>query len=191
MLNTLSNHGFLPHDGRNLTREVVIKGLSEGLNFNASLGSLMFDMALVANPEPNATYFTLYVQSRYGVWVCLRVLNGSRDNLNRHNVLEHDASMSRSDAYYGNNHIFNSTIFAKTKAYWTKPILDATMLANGKLVRQIQSRASNPNYTFTSSMEEFSLGEVAAPVIAFGDIEHGRVNRSLVEYFFGTSFPLK
>ncbi|OJJ78689.1 peroxidase family protein [Aspergillus glaucus CBS 516.65] len=165
MLNTLSNHGFLPHDGRNLTREVVVKGLSEGLNFNATLGSLMFDMALVANPEPNATYFTL-------------------DNLNRHNVLEHDASMSRADAYNGNNHIFNSTIFAKTKAYWTQPILDAAMLANGKLARQIQSRASNPNYTFTSSMEEFSLGEVAAPVIAFGDIQAGRVNRSLVEYFF-------
>lgn len=34
-------------------------------------------------------------------------------------------------------------------------------------------------------MEEFSLGEVAAPVIAFGDIQVGRVNRSLVEYFFG------
>lgn len=63
MLNTLSNHGFLPHDGRNLTREVVVKGLSEGLNFNATLGSLMFDMALVANPEPNATYFTLYVHA--------------------------------------------------------------------------------------------------------------------------------
>lgn len=61
MLNTLANHNFLPHDGRNLTRETVVKGLREGLNFNASLGSLMFDMAVVANPQPNATYFTLYV----------------------------------------------------------------------------------------------------------------------------------
>ncbi|RJE19882.1 Peroxidase, family 2 [Aspergillus sclerotialis] len=165
MLNTLANHGFLPHDGRNLTREAIINGLSEGLNFNATLSSLMFDMAVVANPEPNATYFTL-------------------DNLNRHNVLEHDASLSRSDAYHGNNHIFNSTIFNKTKSYWTKPVLDVTMLANSKLVRQIQSRASNPTYTFTSSMEEFSLGEVAAPIIAFGDIQRGLVNRSLLEYFF-------
>lgn len=97
--------------------------------------------------------------------------------------------MSRADAYHGNNHIFNSTIFNRTKAYWTEPVLDATMLANGKLVRQIQSRASNPTYTFTSKTEEFSLGEVAAPVIAFGDIQHGRVNRSLVEYFFGIPHP--
>lgn len=34
-------------------------------------------------------------------------------------------------------------------------------------------------------MEEFSLGEVAAPVVAFGDRLTGKVNRSLVEYFFG------
>ena len=60
MMNTLANHGFLPHDGKNLTREVVVNGLSAGLNFNASLGSLMFDMALIANPEPNATFFALY-----------------------------------------------------------------------------------------------------------------------------------
>jgi hypothetical protein len=63
------------------------------------------------------------------------------------------------------------------------------MLANGKLARQIQSRAANPTYTFTSKMEEFSLGEVAAPVVAFGDIQHGRVDRSLVQYFFGMPAP--
>jgi hypothetical protein len=61
------------------------------------------------------------------------------------------------------------------------------MLANGKLARQINSKAYNPTYTFTAMMEHFSLGEVAAPVIAFGDMEAGLVNRTLVEYFFGMS----
>ena len=61
------------------------------------------------------------------------------------------------------------------------------MLANGKLFRQIESRASNPNYTFTASTESFSLGEVSAPIVAFGDLESGTVNRTLVEYFFRKS----
>lgn len=61
------------------------------------------------------------------------------------------------------------------------------MLANSKLARQIRSRATNPTYTFPEMTEEFSLGEVAAPIIAFGDMESGTVNRSLVEYFFGRS----
>lgn len=59
------------------------------------------------------------------------------------------------------------------------------MLANSKIARQINSKAYNPNYKFTSQTEQFSLGEVAAPVIAFGNTQSGEVNRTLVEYFFG------
>lgn len=61
MLNTLANHGFLPHDGRNITKQTTVNALGSALNFNASLAELMFEMALVANPEPNATFFTLLV----------------------------------------------------------------------------------------------------------------------------------
>lgn len=95
--------------------------------------------------------------------------------------------MSRSDAAFGNNHVFNQTIFDTTRVYWTGAVLDAKMLANGKLFRQIESRAYNPNYTFTTTTEEFSLGEVAAPIIVFGDMQAGTVERDRVEYFFGES----
>ena len=59
MMNTLANHGFIQRDGRNITKENAIAGLGAGLNFDADLASLMFDQAIIANPEPNATYFTL------------------------------------------------------------------------------------------------------------------------------------
>ncbi|KAM0703001.1 hypothetical protein Q7P35_010433 [Cladosporium inversicolor] len=165
MMNTLANHGFLHRDGLNLTEDVVIKALEDGLNFDNSLSKTMFKMALPANPEPNATWFTL-------------------DQLNRHNVLEHDASLSRMDAYYGNNHLFNPSTFASSKSFWTSSVLSAQQLANSKLARQIDSRAFNPTYTFTTTMEQFSLGELAAPIIAFGDSEAGTADRALVEYFF-------
>lgn len=61
MMNTLANHGFLPRDGRNITKDNAILGLSEGLNFDSGLASLMWDQAIIANPEPNATFFTLWV----------------------------------------------------------------------------------------------------------------------------------
>ncbi|KAE8443282.1 hypothetical protein EG329_001998 [Mollisiaceae sp. DMI_Dod_QoI] len=165
MMNTLANHGFLPRDGRNITLENAVFALTTGLNFNESIAKIMWQQAVIANPQPNATFFTL-------------------DNLNRHNVLEHDASMSRSDAFFGNNHVFNQTIFDTTTVYWTGETLDANMLANGKIARQITSKAFNPNYTFTSTTEAFSLGEVAAPILIFGDIQAGTVNRTLVEFFF-------
>lgn len=108
------------------------------------------------------------------------------DQLNRHNILEHDASLSRLDAYYGSNHLFNPSVFASSKAFWTSSVLSAQMLANSKLARQIDSRAYNPTYTFTSTMEQFSLGELAAPIIAFGNSTEGTADRALVEYFFGS-----
>jgi hypothetical protein len=199
MMNTLANHGFLQRDGKNITRENAIKALGDGLNFNSSLVEVMFDAAIIANPEPNATYFTL-------------------DHLNQHNVLEHDASLryvvvlldrnpepgslsglpfpsdhkpnsltprSRSDAFFGNNHVFNETIFEETKKYWPEPVINASMLANAKVARQLTSKVSNPTYRFTLITEEFSLGEVIAPVVAFGDLATITVNRTLVEYFFG------
>ncbi|KAJ8065653.1 hypothetical protein OCU04_006325 [Sclerotinia nivalis] len=163
MMNTLANHGFLPRDGRNLTEHNVVKGLNHGLNFNKSLASIMFQQAVPASPAyPNTTFFTL-------------------DDLNRHNVLEHDASISRSDAYFGNNHIFNQTIFDTTKIYWPSETLTAQHLIDSKLFRQIVSRSTNPNYTFTSTTQAFSLGEMAAPIIAFGDKNAVTANRTLVE----------
>lgn len=59
MMNTLANHGFINHDGRNLTEDVIVNGLKNGLSFDTLLGKLMFEQALVANLEPSATFFTL------------------------------------------------------------------------------------------------------------------------------------
>tara|TARA_R110002003_G_scaffold125_11_gene11459 strand:- start:3271 stop:3750 length:480 start_codon:yes stop_codon:yes gene_type:complete len=123
MMNTLANHGFLPRDGRNITRENAVSALKGGLNFNGTLGSIMWDQAIIANPEPNATFSTL-------------------DQLNVHGVLEHDASMTRTDAFLGNNHIFNETVYNASKQWWTDETVTAKQLAHSKIFRQIQSRAT-------------------------------------------------
>ncbi|KAL4903754.1 hypothetical protein BDW74DRAFT_185861 [Aspergillus multicolor] len=139
MMNTLANHGFLPHDGPALQH------------------------------LPRRTYGADYL---------------TLDHLNRHNILEHDAGLSRADDYSGLNHIFNATVFAQTRSFWTHPTLTAAMMANSKVARQVISKAFNPTYTFTNQTEEFSLGEAAAPIIVFGDMDEGTVSRDWVEYFF-------
>lgn len=58
------------------------------------------------------------------------------------------------------------------------------MLANSKIARQVESKAFNPEYVFTTETEDFSIGEVSAPIVAFGSFEDGSVERDLVEYFF-------
>lgn len=172
MMNTLANHGFLPRDGSNITKDTAISALGNGLNFDAELAGIMWEQAIIANPVANSSFFTL-------------------DHLNRHNVLEHDASISRTDAYFGNNHVFNQTVFDTSRKYWTTEMMGPQALANSKLFRQIESRSTNPEYVFTTHTEPFSLGEMAAPFIVFGDMETELVNRTLVTYFFGTIIPSK
>ena len=92
---------------------------------------------------------------------------------------------SRTDAYFGNNHVFNQSVFDRTKAYWTDPVLTIEMVANSKLFRQVESKAYNANYTFTTKTNEAALLEAAAPFLAFGDAVAGTARRDFVEYFFG------
>ncbi|KAL4757283.1 peroxidase family protein [Aspergillus foveolatus] len=163
MLNTLANHGYIHRDGRNITREGLANGLIDSINFSQELAESMFDNVLAM--DPTATNFDL-------------------DSLNAHNVGEHDASLSRADAYFGNNHVFNPNVFAQTRAYWTHPTVTAAMLANSKIARQLHSKTFNPTYTYTEKTEQTSYTETGFPILAFGNIEAGTVNRDFVKYWF-------
>ncbi len=74
MLNTLANHGILPHSGKNLTQDITVKALIDGVNFTPDLGTFLFGFAITTNPDRNATSFNLH-------------------QLGTHGILEHDASL--------------------------------------------------------------------------------------------------
>lgn len=92
---------------------------------------------------------------------------------------------SRADAHFGNNYVFNQTVFDRSREYWTAPTLTVEMLANSKLAREVESRAFNPTYSFPNRTNEASLLELAAPIAAFGDPDGGTLRRDFLEYFFG------
>ncbi|OJI99706.1 hypothetical protein ASPVEDRAFT_39082 [Aspergillus versicolor CBS 583.65] len=165
MLNTLANHGYLPRGGRSISQETWTNALVTALNFDPQVAKGLFGNAILSNTSKGAEEFDL-------------------DQMNVHNLLEHDASLSRSDAYFGNNHLFDPTVFAQTRQYWTDPTLTAVQLANSKLARQIHSKAFNPTYTYPQTTEETSYNEAGFPIIAFGNMEEGTVRRDWVEYFF-------
>jgi hypothetical protein len=74
MLNTLANHGYLPHDGKNITVNDTIDALGAALNIDAGLSEFLFNFATTTNPIANSTTFSL-------------------DDLDRHDILEHDGSL--------------------------------------------------------------------------------------------------
>ncbi|KAK4621380.1 Putative sterigmatocystin biosynthesis peroxidase stcC [Fulvia fulva] len=87
-LNALANHGFLHHDGRNMTIPHMLQGLSAGMNMGAYFTVLIGGAGLLSSPNVLGGAFDL-------------------DDLDQHNFsIEHDASLSRRDAFFGDDHSF-------------------------------------------------------------------------------------
>lgn len=168
MLNTLANHGFIPRDGRNMTKDHVVAGLVNGINLEAGLAGLLWEEGLIVNPDPAATSFTL-------------------EQLNAHNVLEHDASMSRADAALGNNHLFNEKVFQSSSRHWTDETVTVDMMANTTVQRQAESHVKNRDCDLSMTRVNSCIGQAGVPITVFGNIEAATVRRSVLEYWFSKS----
>lgn len=93
---------------------------------------------------------------------------------------------SRSDKYFTDDAIsFNSTIFGQTQTYWTGELIDIQMAANARLARMIDSVKYNRKFALSNLAADFSAGENAGYMLAFGNKTEKTVRRDLVEYFFG------
>ncbi|RAH56712.1 Cloroperoxidase [Aspergillus piperis CBS 112811] len=165
MLNTLANHGLLPHNGKDISEEDIVDVLGNTLNVAESLAVALYKEAMTTVEDPNATTFSL-------------------SDLDRPGILEHDASLSRQDPYFGNDHEFNEKIFDQTKSYWTSPLIDIEEAAEAHEARWNTSKATNPDFNISETGTAFSFGESAAYMLAFEEDGIGYANRSWVVYFF-------
>jgi hypothetical protein len=166
MLNSLANHGYLPRNGKDITLNITIDALGTALNIDPVLSEFLYDEAITTNPDyPNATVFSLA-------------------NLVTHDILEHDASLSRVDYYFGNPQPFNQAIFDQTRSHWTADIITVTMAANARYARVQTSNKTNPTFGLSELGSAFGYGESAAYIGLLGDKTSGTVAKKIVEYLF-------
>jgi hypothetical protein len=92
---------------------------------------------------------------------------------------------SRGDAFYGDNHSFNRSVFAETRSFWKGDTITLQQAADSRLARVVSSVRTNPQFTLSQLGSDFGYGEVAAYLIIFGDGVKGTAPKNLVEYFFG------
>ncbi|PKS10075.1 hypothetical protein jhhlp_003372 [Lomentospora prolificans] len=163
-MNSFANHGFLPRSGKYITEQNLIDGLFEAVHFEEALSQALFRFAITTNPEPNSTWFSL-------------------DHLARHNVLEHDASLSRLDAFFGHGEVFSQETFDQTRSYWGD-IIDAESGVNAILARLETSNATNPKFSLSAMGEGFLLAETGAFISVLGDSVTLTANKTAVEYLF-------
>ncbi|KAK7722191.1 hypothetical protein SLS64_000724 [Diaporthe eres] len=164
----LANHGYLARDGKNISVDALIEGMHAGLNLRED-AKLFFRLqgnkALEASSTGNKETFHL-------------------SDLNKHNLIEHDASLSRADIFFGDNWSFNQTIFDETKSYWPLETISLSDAAKALVARQKTAESINPEFDLPLDGHTNSLGQTAMYLGLFGDYDDGNANRAWVEYFF-------
>ncbi|WYZ38428.1 hypothetical protein EsH8_III_000342 [Colletotrichum jinshuiense] len=76
--------------------------------------------------------------------------------------IEHDASLSRADAYFGDNVSFNETIWAGSKSIlFAKDPIPLASFAKAREARFQASMAENPEFHVTENQKSGSLLEMA------------------------------
>jgi hypothetical protein len=165
MLNTLANHGFLPRNGRNINENQTVNALNEALNLTPDFGRFLFTAGRLSNPKPNATTFDL-------------------NHLDRHDLFEHDGSLSRQDAYFGQWSRFNQTVWNWTLAFYPNDILDVQTVANSRAQRAMRSNLTNPEYRLSEVGYDFSVAENAALLSILGDKATQTCPKKFVDFLF-------
>jgi hypothetical protein len=141
-MNSLANHHFINHDGTNITVKELVPIMNQVFNISTELGTIVSSLGLLTADDPASGVFTL-------------------NDLNKHNIFEHDASLSRCDFNIcGDNHSFNQTIFNEFLSFFNGSeyvTIERAAAARYHLVQK--SRAQNPQFTYDVHKQITSYGE--------------------------------
>ena len=143
----------------------LLKGLADGMNMGADFTVLIGGLGLLSSP---------------------RLVAFDLNDLDQHNFpIEHDASLSREDAYFGNNYSFNSSIWNQTRSFFEKDrqtglYTAALALAN----RTADSKETNPQFVY--GFREFvqRYGEMSIFIQAMGGYQTGVTRLDWVNQLF-------
>jgi hypothetical protein len=200
MINTLANHGYLPHNGLNISLDDLVTAFNSSVNLAPAATRLVGAKALIASTTGNSATFNLDDLNTHGGMFCfagswmmhcfthwLSVLLTNRNQI----VIEHDGSLSRNDVFFGDNHSFNETIWNSVAAYFTSRTISIANAAAARAARLSAAQDANPEFNMTTTDVQFSLIESALYLAIFGNVTEGNAVTKWVDVMFSESFPRK
>ncbi|KAF7773206.1 hypothetical protein Agabi119p4_5373 [Agaricus bisporus var. burnettii] len=168
-LNTLASHGYLPRNGI-ATPAQVINATMQGFNMEFSLAKFVTYAAFLVDGNPITNLMSIGGKSD---------LTGEDPpdpatvgGLNTHAVFEGDASMTRADAFFGDNHSFNQTLwdgFVDFSNRFGAGKYNLTVATELRIQRIQDSIATNPQFSFVSPRFITAYAESTFPINFFID----------------------
>ena len=196
VVNSLANHGYIPRDGRNIHLDEILGALKE-VGVSYGIRSAFSHPIFLEYTDPNPTR---PAPSR-GIWYLLRnpwalllARFGMRrpgqtdaagrrvldlDQLARHNVVEHDVSLSRRDAAQGDDctrqpDLVQDLLAASTDGGRMLSMQDLVELRKRRIATQ---KAENKSLDYGKFQHQLGCGEIALILGAFGDGKKVPVDR--------------
>ncbi|KAF8148708.1 aromatic peroxygenase precursor [Crassisporium funariophilum] len=188
-LNTLASHGWLPRNGI-ATPEQIINAVQEGFNMQNSLATFVTYAAFLVDGNVITNQLSIGGKSKLtGPDPPAPAIVGG---LNTHAVFEGDASMTRGDAFFGDNHDFNETLFNKFVDFSNRfggGKYNLTVAGELRFSRIQDSIATNPNFSFVSPRFFTAYAESTFPINFFVDGRQtdGQLDLTVARGFFQDS----
>lgn len=181
-LNVMANHGFLPRSGKDIDLTAVRNGVSQAYNFAPTTFDSAFEQAIAfkLSTTGNASTFNL-------------------EDLKKHDAIEFDGSLSRNDAYFGDDNSFNHAI------WWTTALrlrlydyglfgkdthVTVETAARARAARVRDAMAFNPDFNASIAEMSGSPGTTALYLTTLWDDEADAAPKAWIRAFFGEFYAI-
>lgn len=147
---------------------MLIKAFKDSMNVGADFTTAIGLLGLQSSPNPLGSTFDL-------------------NDLDQHNFpIEHDASLSREDAYMGNDYSFNQNIFNQVLDYYQGMETTSIPVASKARYNRVETaRDANPEFIYGVRQLVLSTGETALYLSTMGDPQTGVAPVKYVKSLFG------
>ncbi|KAL8288133.1 hypothetical protein RB600_003861 [Gaeumannomyces tritici] len=166
MMNSLANHGLIPHSGLNVSGDELRAGFVAGTNVDSPVLDGFIRAALSV--------------STTGVPGTLNL-----DDL-ASPVTEHDGSLSRPDRHGGGDVLaFNASVWAETIAgHFVDPVVTLEQAAAARAHRLCAAAAANSEFHLSDLQMELSFTETTIYMLFMGRGTQGTARRDFVKVLF-------
>ncbi|KDR69591.1 hypothetical protein GALMADRAFT_77331 [Galerina marginata CBS 339.88] len=185
-LNTLASHGWLPRNGI-ATPAQIISAVQDGFNMDNTIARFVTYAAFLVNGNVLTNLLSIGEKSSMtGPDPPAPAVVGG---LNTHAVFEGEFSCPLGDAFFGNNHDFNETLFDELVAFSKKfgaGKYNLTVAAEFRFQRIKNSIATNPKFSFVSPRYFTAYVESVFPINFFidGRQDDGQLDLTVARGFF-------
>lgn len=165
-LNSLANHGFISRNGKGITVPMVIKAQHEVYNISTELATIVALGGLMTSDDPFSGAFDL-------------------DDLSKHNMIEHDASLSRADINLGgDDHTFRQDIFNTVLAFFTGPNVTIPAAALARYNRVLTEKYRDSHFSYGPDQQRSAYLETALYILTMVNPKTGATPVEFVRIFF-------